>query len=291
MGQPGKVGDFSTPREHLQLDAGNVFLSLSYGPKSHQKLDLYVPNFQERHKVLLWAHGGAWTGGSRNELPSYLKGLVSQGWAVASVSYQLGSPGSPSWPENVHDYKLATRWLRLHANTFSLDGNFVVAAGTSAGGHLAALAANTAGRQQEPTAMSASLAAQRPDYQGVLSFVGPLDLQHFYETGNPFWTAGTSTMLGCATNCAPEVVALASPLSHIHVSSPPHYLVYGLRDDVVDAREINALHQKWQSVFGGRLDERLQVELVDGTHGFVLGDVDMRGATSFLQRISFPRSP
>ena len=46
-----------------------------------------------------------------------------------------------TFPGNVEDVKTAVRWLRAHAGRLSLDRDHIAIWGTSAGGHLAAVAA------------------------------------------------------------------------------------------------------------------------------------------------------
>ena len=49
------------------------------------------------------------------------------------------------FPAQLHDCKGAVRWLRANAKKFGYDPNKIVAAGTSAGGHLSALMATSYG--------------------------------------------------------------------------------------------------------------------------------------------------
>src|SRR5438552_3931368 len=56
------------------------------------KLDLYIPENVKSPPVVVWVHGGAWRGGSKNN-PSILP-LTEKGFAVASVDYRL-SPVAP----------------------------------------------------------------------------------------------------------------------------------------------------------------------------------------------------
>jgi acetyl esterase/lipase len=52
------------------------------------KLDLYLPDHQDKPLgLIVWVHGGAWRGGSRENVD--LKGLTAYGWAVASIDYRL----------------------------------------------------------------------------------------------------------------------------------------------------------------------------------------------------------
>lgn len=67
--------------------------------------------------------------------------FVRQGFAVASIEYRFISEAI--FPAQVHDVNTAIRWLRSHADEYSLDPDNVGTWGTSAGAHLAALAGVT----------------------------------------------------------------------------------------------------------------------------------------------------
>src|SRR5688572_10252615 len=100
------------------------------------KLDLYLPEAQEKPPgLIVWVHGGAWRGGSREGVD--LKGMTALGWAVASVDYRLSTQAR--FPVQIHDIKAAIRYLRAHASQYGFSPDRVVIAGSSAGAHLAAL--------------------------------------------------------------------------------------------------------------------------------------------------------
>ena len=75
------------------------------------KLDLYIPPTAKAPPVVVWVHGGAWRGGSKDK-PSVLP-LTERGYAVASVDYRL-SPVA-QFPAQMHDIKAAIRYLRATA--------------------------------------------------------------------------------------------------------------------------------------------------------------------------------
>ncbi|PRC60832.1 esterase, partial [Mycobacterium sp. ITM-2017-0098] len=64
------------------------------------------------------------------------------GWICVSIDYRV-SPRN-TWPDHIVDVKRALAWIKEHIAEYGGDRNFVAIAGTSAGGHLAALAGLTA---------------------------------------------------------------------------------------------------------------------------------------------------
>ena len=103
-------------------------------------LDLYLPAEPVRRPipVIVFLHGGGWSGGTRTTGPDFRRYFAQDGFAMASIEYRL-TP-SITFPANVEDVRTAVRWLRANARSLALDPDRICLWGTSAGGHLAAVA-------------------------------------------------------------------------------------------------------------------------------------------------------
>src|SRR4051812_2613946 len=113
-------------------------------------LDLFRPSAPAGPvPLVLWIHGGAWRfGTNKRESPQLAYGRIGErilaaGYALARATYRLS--GEAIFPAQLHDVKAAIRWLRHHAAGLGLDPGRFAVWGESAGGHLASLAALTAG--------------------------------------------------------------------------------------------------------------------------------------------------
>ena len=105
-------------------------------------LDLYLPSDRDQPPaVILWIHGGGWRYGDRTHCP--LRFLASEGYAIASIDYRLSTEAF--FPAQIHDCKASVRWLRAQADKYRIDASSIVAAGESAGAHLALLLGTTSG--------------------------------------------------------------------------------------------------------------------------------------------------
>ncbi len=118
------------------------------------KLDVYIPTVgSPPYPVLVYVHGGGWSGGSRKETGYIPIDVLAQGIATVAIDYRLTSQtgqfgtvdGTPTgayvpvtWPAQLHDCKAAIRWIRGNAVTYGFDTNRIGAFGTSAGAHLVA---------------------------------------------------------------------------------------------------------------------------------------------------------
>jgi acetyl esterase/lipase len=103
-------------------------------------LDLYLPAVPVRRPVpvIVFLHGGGWSGGTRTTGPDFKRYFAQDGFAMASIEYRL-TP-AVTFPANVEDVRTAVRWLKANAAAHGLDPDRICLWGTSAGGHLAAVA-------------------------------------------------------------------------------------------------------------------------------------------------------
>ena len=67
--------------------------------------------------------------------------LASQGWVSISATYRLGQAGR--FPNSLIDAKQVISWAHSHAAGYGADPSVLIVAGSSAGAHLASMAALT----------------------------------------------------------------------------------------------------------------------------------------------------
>jgi len=149
------------------------------------KLDIYrpgvIPEDRDHHSFLIvWVHGGAWRSGSKESMP--LGDLVKVGYVVASVDYRL-SPEA-KFPAQVHDIKAAIRFLRAHADDYGYRKDRIAIAGSSAGGHLAALVGVTNGHQELEGEVGECL-DQSSNISAIIDLYGPTNFMTILEQSTP----------------------------------------------------------------------------------------------------------
>ena len=180
--------------------------------------------------VLVYVHGGGWTIGFRERqgLP-LMQHLAARGWVCASVGYRL-SPRA-TFPEHLHDVKAGIAWVREHIAEYGGDPAFIVIAGGSAGGHLAALAALTSG--------DASL---QPGFEGADTHVdGCVPIYGIYDflDRDGLWPhrgfVGLLERLVMKSSAErdPKAWDRASPIAHVKPDAPPFLVVHGSSDTMV----------------------------------------------------------
>jgi acetyl esterase/lipase len=230
-------------------------------------LDLYLPaSGATPYPLLVWIHGGGWSGGSRFPAPGHALRMRDHGFAVASISYRLSGQaalwgGEPvTFPAQIHDVRAAIRWLRANAVAYQLDSQRIAVWGSSAGGHLAALA-GTSGNDPELEGNVGVHLDQSSAVQAAVDYYGPTDL--FMMTADVTTPPGSmidhdapnspeSRLIGYSQpgqgigvlranidNPAPPFPALvlkvvqANPQTWVDADDPPFMIVHGTADTSV----------------------------------------------------------
>ncbi|MBN9619166.1 MAG: alpha/beta hydrolase [Actinobacteria bacterium] len=146
---------------------------LPYAPGGRRfELDVYHrTDMPPDAPILLQIHGGGWVVGNKDQkgIPLMLH-MAARGWVCFAINYPL-SPRA-RWPEHLVAVKRAVQWIRTHGPEYGADPAFLAVTGGSAGGHLAAMLALTAGDatlQPGFTEADTSVQACAPHY-GVYDF-------------------------------------------------------------------------------------------------------------------------
>ena len=210
--------------------AGEVVRDITFArvDDTELKLDLYRPDGPPVG-LIVWVHGGAWRGGSRSGVD--LKGMTALGWAVASVDYRLSI--TARFPAQIHDIKAAIRVLRASAAAYGYPPEKFVIAGSSAGGHLAALVGVTNGH-----AGLEGLVGENPgvssDVQAIVDLYGASNLTTILPQSTPHGLSvrvpALDLLLGGQPGAVPELARLASPIFQLDAQDPPLYLTHGDQD-------------------------------------------------------------
>jgi acetyl esterase/lipase len=118
----------------------------TYKSPNGRPLHLWVSQPEDqsaKHPVIVFFHGGGWTGGNVTQFNKQTKALAERGMVVVNVQYRLvaKAPSNESVQVCLEDAKSAMRWVRSHAAELKIDTSKIVASGGSAGGYLAAAVA------------------------------------------------------------------------------------------------------------------------------------------------------
>ncbi len=204
-----------------------------------QSLDIYFPEppAEKSLPLLIWIHGGGWSGGSKTQIP-YLNQLT-RGYVVASVEYRFSQKAT--FPAQIQDCQAAIRWLRASAKKYSIDPDRIGVGGASAGGHLAALVGTSGGQKVFP--MIGGNEDQSDRVQAVCDIFGPTNFwtvvtqaEDDKNVKNIFkWNNGDpySNLIGAKLGEDKEKCDAVSPVRYVSKDDPPFLILHGDRDTLV----------------------------------------------------------
>jgi acetyl esterase/lipase len=243
-----------------------------------QKLDIYLPTAGTKpYPVVIWVHGGAWSGGDKNSAGTAVNWLLPEGYAIVSINYRLS--GIATYPAQINDCKGAVRWIKAQAASYDFDTNRIGAWGSSAGGHLVALMGTTGdvGVHTIDT-VSMDLEGATGDnrehssrIQAVCDWYGPTDFLEIwkYPSGldHDAPNSPESLLLGSPMLTVPERCMLANPITFITADDPPMIIMHGTKDNTVPFNQSELLDSALKQVYEPLGKEVLFYPIVDAGHG------------------------
>lgn len=178
----------------------------------------YPPNWSdsERRPAMVFFFGGGWQNGTVLQFEPQARYFASRGLVAIRADYRVKSRQGVSPRECVEDAKSAIRWVRVHAKELGIDPGRVIAAGGSAGGHIAAC-----------TSLTPGLDAANED-QGTSSHPNALVLY------NPVLRFSGEERLMSRINNDAKLGDLISPTNHLSSEIPPILLLYGSADPLIE---------------------------------------------------------
>ncbi len=209
------------------------------------KLDLYRPKILPKGAmpVIVWFHGGGWSGGTRQFLAmSKPETFVQSGYCFVSVDYRLS--GVAKCPAAVEDCRTAIRWVRQNAQKYDFDSNRIGAFGYSAGGHLAMMMGCGPDKVggDGPSSRPGDANATSGRVQAVCAFAGPSDLTAF-----PKGSMGEKALgdfCGGTVAEKAEIYKQASPINYVARANPPILLIQGEADEIVPIAQSDNMFKK-----------------------------------------------
>jgi acetyl esterase/lipase len=192
------------------------------------------PAFVGPRPAVIMVHGGGWFDGAREDFTSEAETLADNGYVAFTISYRLTS--SPSefddpyavgaqYPDAPDDVECAVNHIFDNAATYNVDGDRIAIFGSSAGGHLALLAAYR----------SSHIAA-------VVGWFAPTDMLQLYQTSIESDRVARF-MGGTPAETGDALYAEASPLTYVGATSPPTLIIQGTADSTVPVEQAQLLEQ------------------------------------------------
>lgn len=162
-----------------------VVSDVTYGPGTDERMDVYLPSSSGggagAPPVVMWIHGGAWVGGSKDELAGWFRRLADTAdVAVVAIGYSL-APEATS-PRPLAQATRAARFLADHGDELQVDASRLFVGGDSAGAQIAAQLGAVATSDEYASIVGLD-DADVPPLRGMVLCCGPYDVRTFGDDG------------------------------------------------------------------------------------------------------------
>lgn len=224
-------------------------------------LDFWQAEGGTPRPLLVYIHGGGWTGGDKKISPAVVRTYLDKGISVASINYRL--TGQAPLPAPVHDAAHAIQFLRSKASEWNVDKKRIALTGGSAGActsmwlllhdDLADPRSSDPVRRESTRVIAAAVRAGQTsiDPPVIREWLGPNVLKH-----RMIWMAvGEPSMEAAWKNYEKHKATYRefSPYNHLSKDDPPLLMTYG-RDTSLPSK--NAGHGIHHPVYGIKMKEK-----------------------------------
>jgi arylformamidase len=217
---PGKHFVASAERARAELPC---VLDVPYGPTLDETLDIF-PAAQPNAPVFVFIHGGYWRALSSKEFSGVALGLHAQGITTVVINYALCP--RVTIDEIVRQTRAALAWTLRNIQNYGGDPARVSIGGHSAGGHLTAMALQTAwaedyGLPQDP-------------FVAALPFSGLFDIEPL-----------RFSYLQPQIQLDDGIIRRNSPAFMVRPCKTPIWITWGGAESTEFARQSELYHQAW----------------------------------------------
>jgi acetyl esterase/lipase len=121
------------PQERVAVHEDVQYAEVARQPRRN-RLDLFVPQVEVPPPLVMFVHGGSWTGGRKERFARIGETLAGNGFACAVINTQLFPFARPD--VMVLDCAHALGYLHRHGRDYGYDGDRLFVMGHSSGAHL-----------------------------------------------------------------------------------------------------------------------------------------------------------
>ena len=178
----------------------------------------------EKLPAIIYFFGGGWTLGTPLQYYRECAHYASKGMVAVAAEYRISYLHKTTPFESVEDARDAIRWLRANAGQLNINPDQIVAAGASAGGHLAAVTGiikDTSEKEATTSSKPNLLVLYYPAVDNSANGIGPDEMKKRYS----------------------EI----SPLHNIDPTAPPALFLLGTKDELIPVKTAEEFKKKMET--------------------------------------------
>jgi acetyl esterase/lipase len=250
-------------------------------------MDIFTPKNERKGIGVIVVISGGFVSSHEAILPALIQPLTNRGYTAFAVVH--GSQPRYTIPEIIQDMNRAVRFIRFHADEYSIDPDHIGAAGASAGGHLALMLGTAGGQGNLEAKDQVDRVSSR--VQAVACLFPPTDFLNYGKPGNekihpmdhdPRFRAAfdyreldKQTMLWVPITDFKRLREIArdiSPISHVTEDDPPTLIIHGDKDTLVPLQQSERIVDEFKKA---GVETKLIIKK-GAAHGWLGLDRDLR---------------
>ncbi len=263
-------------------------------------MHIFEPDLRSDMQIpaaIVFFFGGGWVGGTPEQFYPHCKYLASRGMMAMAAAYRVRSCHGTTPVESVADGQSAVRWIRANADRLGIDAKRVIAAGGSAGGHVALCTAIVPGFDESGLGGVGGPDSPRGEDLSISCVPNALVLFNpVVDTSKIKWPpkaqatalppAGEDKRAG-----EPQMLAPLSPTHHVVPGLPPTLIFHGTADQMVPFESVVRFSLKMQAA--GNMCELVPFEghghafFNYGRHDNVPYEKTIQATDAFLVKLGF----
>jgi acetyl esterase/lipase len=253
------AGTLSAAEESKQPSPTHA--DVKYGPHARNVLDVWRAKGDGPRPLLVYIHGGGWTGGDKGRGFAELQGFLDKGISCAAINYRLS--GTAPLPSPVHDAARAIQFIRFRAREWNINPKRIALTGGSAGActsmwillhdDLADPSAKDPVKRQSTRVTAAAVRAGQTsiDPKVIEGWLGLNVLKHRMIN----MAVGEKTIEGALDNYDKHKALYVefSPYNHLDGDDPPLLMTYGNNMTLPSESAGHGIHHP---VYGVKMKEK-----------------------------------
>ena len=229
---------------------------------AYRVMDLFIPGSNSNGHCIFFIHGGGWNGGKRSDWHDTAEYFCMKGFVCAAADYRL----VPEWrfPSQIQDIRLAMSFLKSNAVRYGFSSGAIAVAGSSAGGHLAALLSTI--DEDDSLGYCDEMEIRDTKPNAAMCFC-PITKVCTWDNCSEGIIKMMYNFIGSTENEAPDLYRQASPIEQIKGNEPPFLFIHEDKDDTIPLWHSVTMHEK---LLEKNISSRLEI-LPGVNHGFGYG--------------------
>ena len=235
--------------------------NVPYGVHPKQVLDFWKADGDGPRPLLVYIHGGGWTGGDKKTNAARIRPYLKKGISYAAINYRLS--GEVPLPAPVHDAARAIQFIRSKAAQWNINKNRIALTGGSAGActsmwillhdDLADPKSDDPVARESTRVTAAAVASGQTsiDPKVIEGWLGPNVLKHRMIN----MAVGEKTMAGALKHYKKHRALYVefSPYNHLDKNDPPLLMTYGNNMTLPSQSAGHGIHHP---VYGVKMKEK-----------------------------------